>query len=76
MMRISLQLHKLDSPRDFCYAVKIYPNDFKYAMDANTKLTKAVNILSAFSARKSSIAGLYEIEFLGKNIKLRKVSFE
>jgi hypothetical protein len=55
---------------------KIYPNDFKFALDAKKKLADVIKKLRGFSSRSSSVVGLYEIEFINGNLKLRKVTFE
>ena len=55
---------------------KIYPSAFKFALDAKKKLAEVIKKLRGFSSRSSSVIGLYEIEFINGNLKLRKVSFE
>lgn len=55
---------------------KLYPDDFKFALDARDKLTEVITSLRGFSSRSSSIVGLYEIQFIDGKLQLRKVSLE
>lgn len=49
------------------------PNLVLVAKKANTKLAKAVKLLSAFSLRSSSVTGLYEINYINGRLQLNKV---
>lgn len=55
---------------------KVYPNDFKYALNAKKKLSEVISKLTGFSSRASSIVGLYEIEFIEGHLTLRKVTMQ
>jgi hypothetical protein len=55
---------------------KLYPYDFKFALNANASLAEVISKLRGFSSRSSSIVGLYEIQFIEGKLTLRKVSFQ
>lgn len=49
------------------------PNLVLPAKRTNTKLDKAVTLLSAFSLRSSSVTGLYEINYINGRLQLNKI---